>query len=149
MAASAQIAFMTASDADRTPFVSAIALLDEAQVSWTYVDAVESIGDAAVVICLVRSGSDIAIQCARATGAPVLAVPWADELPTTNELLLRALDYSPELGIGVLAIGEAGMKNAALSAISILAMEDARIASWWSRFREEQTASVLADRELP
>jgi|GEM_PF-3043476 len=149
-----QIALMTASDTDRVLFVPAIAMFDAAEVTWEFNDRESALRGAAVVICLARANSDssnseLAIRCARATSVPVLAVPWPDSIPTSHELLLSALDFPPELGIGVLAIGEAGMKNAALSAISILALEDERIAAWWERYRHQQTAGVLAERELP
>jgi hypothetical protein len=41
------------------------------------------------------------------------------------------------------AIGEAGAKNAALLAVSILALTDARLHEAWLAFRAEQTALVM------
>jgi len=44
--------------------------------------------------------------------------------------------------VGTLAIGRAGAVNAGLLAASILATNDAALASRVERYREEQTASV-------
>jgi 5-(carboxyamino)imidazole ribonucleotide mutase len=44
----------------------------------------------------------------------------------------------------MVAVGEAGARNAALLAVSILALTDARLKAAWQAFRDEQTNAVLA-----
>jgi 5-(carboxyamino)imidazole ribonucleotide mutase len=46
--------------------------------------------------------------------------------------------------VGTLAIGEAGAKNAALMAVSILALQDPALRAELEAYRARQTADVLA-----
>jgi 5-(carboxyamino)imidazole ribonucleotide mutase len=50
--------------------------------------------------------------------------------------------------VATLAIGTAGAKNAALLAVSILALRDEKLRAALERFRREQTEKVLS-AELP
>ncbi|MFQ3671530.1 MAG: AIR carboxylase family protein, partial [Verrucomicrobiia bacterium] len=45
--------------------------------------------------------------------------------------------------VATFAIGEAGAKNAALFAVSLLAAGDERLAEAWDQFRQKQTDEVL------
>jgi 5-(carboxyamino)imidazole ribonucleotide mutase len=55
----------------------------------------------------------------------------------------------PGIPVGVVTAGKAGGKNAALYAISILALQDKKLAEKLKEFRVEQTQVVeLADQEL-
>lgn len=129
-------------------------LLTEAQVSYRIIIAGTALppemADYAVVICTAAQGSTLATRIAEETAAPILAVPLSDgsDAPASPAPLLAALETPETAPIGVVAIGEAGATNAALAAISILALRDERLAAWWSEFRLQQTAAVLADREL-
>ncbi len=62
--------------------------------------------------------------------------------------LLSIVQMPAGIPVATLAIGVAGAKNAGLLAVSILALEDARLASELAAFRAKQTADVLAT-QLP
>jgi 5-(carboxyamino)imidazole ribonucleotide mutase len=47
--------------------------------------------------------------------------------------------------VGTLAIGKAGATNAALLAVSVLALQDAPLRKRLRQFRVEQTQKVMAD----
>jgi 5-(carboxyamino)imidazole ribonucleotide mutase len=48
--------------------------------------------------------------------------------------------------VGTLAIGEPGAKNAALLAVSILALHDEKLRAKWEAFRVRQTRAVRKQR---
>ena len=58
--------------------------------------------------------------------------------------MAAAFTTLPVLGVpvGALAIGEPGAKNAALLAISILALRDEKLRAKWEAFRSKQTRAV-------
>lgn len=81
--------------------------------------------------------------------ALVIRVPVGGEEPTPALDLLTGYQAWPTgpSSFATMAIGEAGARNAALLAISILALDDQRLRALWEAFRVEQTAVVL--REPP
>ncbi len=103
--------------------------------------------DMGVVILLVNTGTKGAKALEEKVRVPLLVVPLGGE---DQEGRLKALEeWSSVLGeSGVLAWGEAGVKNAALSAVSILALNDRYLEVRWKEFREEQTRKVL-NMEFP
>jgi len=139
---------LLAPEGQESHYAPAIALLEQAGVVWQLGKVAEAAG-AAVVLCLMPAGSTLAAEAAAVTQAPVLSIPWSEALPASTALLVQATGSDPALGIATLAIGEAGVKNAALAAISLLAGSDPRLASWWADYRAEQTAAVLAASHLP
>jgi 5-(carboxyamino)imidazole ribonucleotide mutase len=60
--------------------------------------------------------------------------------------LLSIVQMPAGVPVGTLAIGPAGAANAALLAISILALEDAALRKRLVAWRAEQTERVLAER---
>jgi 5-(carboxyamino)imidazole ribonucleotide mutase len=60
--------------------------------------------------------------------------------------LLSIAQMPAGVPVGTLAIGEPGAKNAALLAVSILALRDEKIRRAWETFRAEQTKTVLAQK---
>ena len=62
--------------------------------------------------------------------------------------LLSIVQMPAGVPVGTLAIGPAGAKNAALLAISILALHDETLRETLVAFREKQTADVL-EAKLP
>jgi 5-(carboxyamino)imidazole ribonucleotide mutase len=62
--------------------------------------------------------------------------------------LLSIIQMPAGIPVPTLAIGKAGARNAALSAIAILALEDAALRERLRDYRARQTAAVLA-AELP
>ncbi len=82
------------------------------------------------------------------TWLPVLGVPIESRVLRGVDSLLSIVQMPAGIPVGTLAIGEAGAKNAALLAASILALEDADIRAKLQAFRERQSAEVL-DSKLP
>jgi 5-(carboxyamino)imidazole ribonucleotide mutase len=76
---------------------------------------------------------------------PILAVPF--EGHSSGGLWDLLLATTSEGGVaGTLAIGKAGAINAALLAVAILSSTNADLRGKLERFRQEQTAKVLAEK---
>ena len=78
------------------------------------------------------------------TTLPVLGVPVESRVLRGVDSLLSIVQMPGGIPVGTLAIGAAGAKNAALLAASILALNDETIREALEKFRENQTAEVLA-----
>lgn len=98
--------------------------------------------DGVEVIIVGESSASAGVRAAAAATIPVLVTPLQRKGRTGTMPLMEAIgfDVAPT---GVLAIGVAGAKNAALSAISILALKDRGLARKYAAFRKQQTATVL------
>jgi 5-(carboxyamino)imidazole ribonucleotide mutase len=77
------------------------------------------------------------------THLPVLGVPIESRVLRGVDSLLSIVQMPSGIPVPTLAIGEAGAKNAALAAASILALSDSNIRANLIRYREEQTRKVL------
>jgi 5-(carboxyamino)imidazole ribonucleotide mutase len=75
----------------------------------------------------------------------VLGVPVESSMLRGVDSLLSIVQMPAGVPVGTLAIGPAGAANAALLAISILALEDADLRRKLVAYRAEQTARVLAE----
>jgi len=80
------------------------------------------------------------------TWLPVLGVPIQSKALHGLDSLLSIAQMPGGIPVGSLAIGEAGAKNAALLAASIIGISDERIREKLQAFRKKQTESVLAQR---
>src|SRR5262245_26409348 len=78
------------------------------------------------------------------TRLPVLGVPVESKVLRGVDSLLSIVQMPGGIPVGTLAIGAAGAKNAALLAASILALNNDAIRTALDKFRENQTAEVLA-----
>jgi 5-(carboxyamino)imidazole ribonucleotide mutase len=78
------------------------------------------------------------------TTVPVLGVPVPSPYLKGVDSLLSIAQMPKGVPVATFAIGEAGAANAALYAISILAVHDADLASKLDAFRREQEVTVLA-----
>ncbi len=78
------------------------------------------------------------------TRVPVLGVPVQSKALNGMDSLLSIVQMPKGVPVATFAIGAAGAANAALFATAIVALTDARVASALQRFRETQTAGVLA-----
>lgn len=76
------------------------------------------------------------------TTLPVLGVPVESKGMKGLDSLLSIAQMPAGIPVGTLAIGEAGAKNAGLLAVSILALQDAKLAKKLDAWRKKQTASV-------
>ena len=77
------------------------------------------------------------------TPLPVLGVPVQSKALNGQDSLLSIVQMPAGIPVMTLAIGNAGAKNAALSAAAILALQDDDLAQRLDDFRAEQTRKVL------
>ena len=87
-------------------------------------------------------------MAAAITDLPVLGVPVESRALKGLDSLLSIAQMPAGIPVGCLAIGEAGAKNAALLAVSILALSDKNLAKKLAEFRKKQTMSVAIDLEV-
>lgn len=78
------------------------------------------------------------------TVIPVLGVPVQSKTLNGLDSLLSIVQMPGGIPVATFAIGEAGAKNAALFAASILANKDNTIRTMLLQFREKQTEEVLS-----
>jgi 5-(carboxyamino)imidazole ribonucleotide mutase len=77
------------------------------------------------------------------TRVPVLGVPVQSKALNGLDSLLSIVQMPAGVPVATFAIGEAGARNAALFAASMLATTDAELAARLEAFRAAQTADVL------
>ena len=75
---------------------------------------------------------------------PVLGVPIESQTLRGLDSLYSIVQMPKGIPVGTLAIGTAGAANAALLAVSILALNDPAIRHALEKFRQDQTTRVLA-----
>ena len=80
------------------------------------------------------------------TWLPVLGVPVESRALKGLDSLLSIAQMPAGVAVGTLAIGVAGAKNAALLAASIIGLRDAKVRVAVQKFRQRQTATVLAQK---
>jgi 5-(carboxyamino)imidazole ribonucleotide mutase len=78
------------------------------------------------------------------TTLPVLGVPIPSKYLKGMDSLLSIVQMPRGIPVATYAVGEAGAVNAALSAISILAVTDDALAAKLEEFREQQQQKVFA-----
>lgn len=79
---------------------------------------------------------------------PVLGVPVPSKYLKGMDSLLSIVQMPKGIPVATFAIGEAGAANAALYAVSILAVQDSALAEKLDEFRRRQHAAVL-EMNLP
>lgn len=77
------------------------------------------------------------------TTVPVLGVPVKSRTMEGFDSLLSIVQMPAGVPVATFAIGEAGAKNAALFAISLLATHDEKLATKLADFRDKQTQSAI------
>ena len=77
------------------------------------------------------------------THLPVLGVPVESKILRGVDSLLSIVQMPAGVPVATFAIGEPGARNAALSAVSILALQDANLREKLIQFRKNQTERVL------
>jgi 5-(carboxyamino)imidazole ribonucleotide mutase len=77
------------------------------------------------------------------THLPVLGVPVESRILRGVDSLLSMVQMPAGIPVPTFAIGEAGAKNAALCAVSILALQEAGLREKLIQFRRSQTDRVL------
>lgn len=97
-----------------------------------------------VIIAGAGGAAHLPGMVASMTRLPVLGVPVRSKALSGLDSLLSIVQMPGGIPVPTFAIGEAGAKNAALSAVAILALQDADLAEKLEAFRAEQTAKVEA-----
>jgi len=95
-----------------------------------------------VIIAGAGGAAHLPGMVAAITHLPVLGVPVSSKSLKGMDSLLSIVQMPGGVPVGTLAIGEAGAKNAALLAASILALKDDKIKVKLKKFRQNQTESV-------
>ena len=80
------------------------------------------------------------------TYLPVLGVPVESAMLRGVDSLLSIVQMPAGVPVGTLAIGKSGATNAALLAVSILALNRPELRKRLKNFRDKQTARVLRDK---
>ena len=101
-----------------------------------------------VLIGAAGGAAHLAGVLAAKTELPVLAVPMPSKHLQGLDSLLAMVQMPAGIPVATFAIGEAGATNAALFAVAMLALNDAKLAQKLSAFRHAQTEKVLA-KTLP
>jgi 5-(carboxyamino)imidazole ribonucleotide mutase len=78
------------------------------------------------------------------TIVPVLGVPVPSKYLRGEDSLLSIVQMPKGVPVATFAIGEAGAANAALTAVALLAANDASLAARLEQFRLDQTAIATA-----
>lgn len=103
-----------------------------------------------VIIAGAGGAAHLPGMTASMTSLPVLGVPIESRVLKGVDSLLSIVQMPAGIPVATFAIGKAGAINAALSAASILALEDATVGEKLKAFRSAQTAKVLESQgDLP
>ena len=89
-----------------------------------------------VIICVAGMAAHLGGVIAAKTTLPVIGLPVASEPFNGLDALLAMVQMPPGIPVGVVTAGKAGGKNAALYAISILALQDKQLAAKLKELRE-------------
>ncbi|PCJ02873.1 MAG: 5-(carboxyamino)imidazole ribonucleotide mutase [Alphaproteobacteria bacterium] len=95
-----------------------------------------------VIIAGAGGAAHLPGMVASLTPLPVLGVPVESKALSGMDSLLSIAQMPGGIPVGTLAIGDAGAKNAALLAISILGTHDADIQARLKDYKAKQTQSV-------
>jgi len=101
-----------------------------------------------VLIGAAGGAAHLAGVLAAKTQIPVLGVPMPSKHLMGLDSLLSMVQMPGGIPVATFAVGEAGATNAALFAVSIIALGDAGVADKLTQFRVNQTEKVLA-KTLP
>ena len=96
-----------------------------------------------VIIAGAGGAAHLPGMCASQTVLPVLGVPVESKTLKGLDSLLSIAQMPAGVPVGTLAIGEAGAKNAALLAVSILGNSRPELRKKVHAFRSKQTKTVL------
>ena len=94
------------------------------------------------IICAAGMAAHLAGVIAAHTIVPVIGIPMACEPFNGFDALLAMVQMPPGIPVATVTAGKAGAKNAALLAVSMLALSDETLRGKLAAFREEQTRKV-------
>lgn len=98
-----------------------------------------------VIIAAAGGAAHLAGVIASYTWLPVLGVPIQSKTLSGLDSLLSMAQMPGGIPVGTLAIGNAGAKNAAILAASIIGLSDEKIRRNLQTFRRKQSEKVLAE----
>jgi 5-(carboxyamino)imidazole ribonucleotide mutase len=98
-----------------------------------------------VIIAGAGGAAHLPGMVAAQTTLPVIGVPVQSKALNGLDSLLSIVQMPGGVPVATVAIGRAGAINAALLAVSILAISDAVLAKKLQEFRDEQTDTVLGE----
>ena len=101
-----------------------------------------------VIIAGAGGAAHLPGMVAAKTTLPVLGVPVQSKALSGMDSLLSIAQMPGGVPVGTLAIGDAGAKNAALLAASIVANKNPQYKKALKVFREKQTQTVLNNQDL-
>ncbi|MCX7897415.1 MAG: 5-(carboxyamino)imidazole ribonucleotide mutase [Rhodocyclaceae bacterium] len=157
------IGLVMGSDSDWPTLAAAAAILEEFGVPhearvvsahrtpdllFAYAESAQSRGLKAI-IAGAGGAAHLPGMLAAKTIVPVLGVPVQSKALSGLDSLLSIVQMPKGVPVATFAIGEAGAANAALFAVALLAVEDARLAEKLADFRRRQSEKVLAMRLPP
>ena len=99
-----------------------------------------------VIIAGAGGAAHLPGMCASQTVLPVLGVPVESKALKGLDSLLSIAQMPAGIPVGTLAIGQAGAKNAALLAVSIMANSRPELRKKLHAFRSKQTKTVLKSK---
>src|SRR5208337_3738915 len=158
--ATPQVGIIMGSVSDWKTLAAAAALLDEFGVAYEknvvsahrtphwlaeYASGAQARG-LQVIIAGAGGAAHLPGMAAAFTTLPVLGVPVESRALKGLDSLLSIAQMPAGVPVGTLAIGEPGAKNAALLAISILALKDEKLRRAWEAYRAKQTRTVRAQK---
>ena len=114
---------------------------------YSYAEEAENRG-IQVIIAGAGGAAHLPGMTAAMTHLPVLGVPVQSKALSGQDSLLSIVQMPAGIPVMTLAIGVAGAKNDALSAASIISLNDEGVRERLKAFRAKQTETVLAT-ELP
>ncbi len=100
-----------------------------------------------VIIAGAGGAAHLPGMLASSTSLPVLGVPVQSAALSGLDSLLSIVQMPGGVPVPTFSIGKSGAINAALSAISILALSDSKLANALDKFRSDQTNSVLENSD--
>ena len=100
-----------------------------------------------VIIAGAGGAAHLPGMAASKTPLPVLGVPVESKALKGLDSLLSIVQMPGGIPVGTLAIGKAGAINAALLAVAILGNKHPKFRAAYEKFREQQTAGVLAQSQ--
>src|SRR3954464_15448634 len=96
-----------------------------------------------VIIAAAGGAAHLAGVVAAHTTLPVLGVPMKSDALNGLDSLLSTVQMPKGIPVATFAIGDAGAANAALFAVSLLALEDKALSRKLADFRRKQTETVV------
>ncbi len=95
-----------------------------------------------VIIAGAGGAAHLPGMTAAITDLPVIGVPVESKTLEGLDSLLSIVQMPAGIPVATVAIGKAGAVNAALLAVAILALSDAKLAEKLKKFRDKQTSSI-------